>query len=276
MKIIVSHDVDHLNVSEHLLRDAIIPKQIIRKHIELFGGKISLKEYALRWRELIEGKMQNIKELHAFNKANGIPATWFFGTANGTGLSYPHEHINPFVEFLMKEGAGVELHGIRHDDKTSMLAEKKRLEEKKKMPVNGIRMHYLKKNEHTLNLLAECGYRFDSSVYEFRSPYKVGKMWEFPVHMMDGYVIEKPRPWQSKNLRQCMEITKARIEKGVKENISFFVIDFHDRYFSPKFQTWMEWYMQTVEYLKTSGFEFTDYISAMEELEKQAPIIVEK
>jgi hypothetical protein len=269
MKIIVSHDVDHLRVSEHLLRDLIIPKQIVRNHIELLTLKNSLKEYFLRWLEVFHGKMQNIYELHAFNVQNNIPSTWFFGTANGTGLSYAHKAINPFVEHLMNNGAFVELHGICYDDKAIMLEEKKRLELKKKKPVKGIRMHYLKKNHQTLNLLSDCGYLYDSSVYEFKNPYRINKMWEFPIHIMDGYVLENHKKYQSRNIIEAMHFTFKTIEKAVNEKIKYFVIDFHDRYFTPKFRTWMEWYIGTINYLKTNGFEFVNFETAIEELEKE-------
>lgn len=269
MKIIVSHDVDHLRVSEHFLKDLIIPKQIIRTHIEFLTGKISFTEYGLRWLEIFHGKMQNIHELHTFNTQQCIPSTWFFAMAKGTGLSYSHHKTTPFVEYLMNNGAFVELHGICHDDKPAMLDEKISLEIKKRSPVRGIRMHYLKKNNNTLNLLSECGYKYDSSVYEFKNPYKINTMWEFPIHIMDGYVIENHKKYQSRNLAEAMEITIKTIEKAVNEKIKYLVIDFHDRYFTPKFRTWMEWYFGTINYLKTNGFEFVNFETAIEELEKE-------
>jgi hypothetical protein len=270
MKIIVSHDVDHLRVSEHLLKDLIIPKQVVRTHIELILGKISLKEYGLRSFELFQGKMQNILELHTFNTQQKIPSTWFFATANGTGLSYSHYKINPFIEHLMNNGAFVDLHGICYNDKTTMLDEKKRLEIKKRSSVRGIRMHYLKKNNETLSLLSDCGYVYDSSVYEFKNPYKIYNMWEFPIHIMDGYVMENHKKYQSRNLAEAMEVTIRTIEKAVNEKIKYFVIDFHDRYFTPKFRTWMDWYIGTINYLKTNGFEFVNFETAIEELEKDS------
>lgn len=269
MKIIVSHDVDHLSVTEHFFKDLIIPKQIIRTHIELFTGRISFTEYGLRWLELFQGKMQNILELHAFNKQQHIPSTWFFATSNGTGLSYSHHKTKPFIEHLINNGAFVELHGICRDEKLTMLDEKKHLEILKQAPVRGIRMHYLKKNNNTLNLLSECGYAYDSSVYEFINPYKIGKMWEFPIHIMDGYVMENFKKYQSRSLAEAMEVTVKTIERAINEKIKYFVIDFHDRYFTPKFRTWMEWYIQTIYYLKSNGFEFVNFEAAIEELEKE-------
>jgi hypothetical protein len=269
MKIIVSHDVDHLSVSEHLLNDLIIPKQFIRTHIELSLGKISFTEYGLRWLELFQGKLQNIHELHAFNIQQHIPSTWFFAMAKGTGLSYSHHKTNTFIEHLINNDAFVELHGICHDDKSVMLDEKKRLEIKKRSPVRGIRMHYLKKNNNTLNLLSDCGYTYDSSVYEFINPYKINNMWEFPIHIMDGYIIENFKRYQSRTLKEAMENTIKTIERGFNEKIKYFVIDFHDRYFTSKFKTWMEWYIGTITFLKTNGFEFVSFEKAIQELEQE-------
>ena len=41
MKVIISHDIDHITAREHLT-DTIIPKFIIRNKIELLTGKIRL------------------------------------------------------------------------------------------------------------------------------------------------------------------------------------------------------------------------------------------
>ena len=65
----------------------------------------------------------------------------------------------------------------------------------------GTRMHYIRKNEQTFSNMAKAGYCFDSSEMSFKAPYKIGQMWEFPFQIMDGYIIEKPKKWQSKNFQ---------------------------------------------------------------------------
>ncbi|HRH64142.1 MAG TPA: hypothetical protein PLI68_12530, partial [Bacteroidia bacterium] len=83
MKAIISHDIDHISVSEHLLKDTIIPKFLIRNLIELGTGKIGLAEFGLRHLDLVKNKWQNIEELIAFNKQHGIPSSFFIGVQNG-------------------------------------------------------------------------------------------------------------------------------------------------------------------------------------------------
>ena len=91
MKIIISHYIDHITVSEHLFRDAIIPKYMARMHIEVLSGKISLREYILRWSDFIKNKWQNIDELITFNNINGVPSSFVMAVSKGIGLSYSNE-----------------------------------------------------------------------------------------------------------------------------------------------------------------------------------------
>ena len=53
MKIIISHDVDHLSVKEHLLNDLYLPKLFIRDIYHLLFSRISFGEYLLRLKEIL-------------------------------------------------------------------------------------------------------------------------------------------------------------------------------------------------------------------------------
>ena len=59
------------------------------------------------------------------------------------------------------------------------------------------------------------------------------------------------------------------IDKAHQENLLYLGIDFHDRYFSHSFNTWLNWYMWLVEYLKSNKIEFVNYDMAIKELEKK-------
>ena len=61
MKIIISHDVDHITVWEHLTKDFIIPKFLLRNKIELLTGKIGFNEYCLRIKDVFNNKFQSIQ-----------------------------------------------------------------------------------------------------------------------------------------------------------------------------------------------------------------------
>jgi peptidoglycan/xylan/chitin deacetylase (PgdA/CDA1 family) len=267
MKIIISHDVDHITAWEHK-KDLIIPKFLARSSIELVNRGITGKEYLLRLKDIINNKWQNIRELMEFDKQNGIPSTFFVGVSNGLGLSYPLEIAKLWVKNVLKEGFDVGVHGIAYNEFNEMKKEFEIFKQISGQKKFGIRMHYLRNDRSTLKLLSKIGYYFDSTLYELDNPYKIGYLWEFPLHIMDGYIImEEGKKWQTKNINKIMEDTKRTIERASKNNIKYLTILFHDRYFSRSFNSWRKWYIYTVEYLKRNNMEFISYRDAIKKLE---------
>jgi hypothetical protein len=272
MNIIVSHDIDHLTASEHYFRDLIVPKHLARTKLEFLNGKISLTEVGHRYLELFRNKWHNLGELRTFNDAADIPNTFFIGVKNGSGLSYPLKNAVLAANTLLQGNCKVYLHGIHYASTSLIQQEKYLFENHLRIEAKGIRMHYVRKDESTLNRFAEAGFLFDSTMYEFRDPYKVGDMWEFPFQIMDGWVIEAGKRRQSKNLAEAQEETKRIIERAQQLNLQYFGIDFHDRYFSRSFSTWMNWYTWLITYLKEQGCSFTDFESSIQLLELVQPL----
>ena len=169
-------------------------------------------------------------------------------------------------------GCEVGAHGIEFENFDKINEEYSLFKEISKQPVFGMRMHYIRKNTDTFPNMAKAGYAFDSSEMGFKAPYKIGEMWEFPFQIMDGYIIEKPKQWQSKNFFQSCEETKKIIDKTFDLNLPYLGIDFHDRYFSDAHKTWKDWYMWLIEYLGTQKIEFVNFKQAIKELENQAII----
>lgn len=264
MKIIISHDVDHLFVSEHF-GDLIIPKFLVRSKIELFMGKISLFEYFSRISDIIKNKFNCIDEIIEFDKLNGIPSTFFVGVSNGLGLNYPVKNAEVIIRKIISSGFDVGVHGIAFDDFEGI---KKEFETFAGITGNrkfGIRMHYLRHNHETLKLLEEAGYLFDATIPQLKPVFELNKITEFPVHIMDGWVINKNKSWQVNNLKKALDESKRLIDEGLKNNVDCFSILFHDRYFSNSFKTWKNWYVRLIEYLKNEGFQFVDYRMAIKE-----------
>lgn len=269
MKAIISHDIDHLTVSEHILKDLIVPKHIVRSKIELFTGKISLKEFFLRVGDVFKNQWQHIEALNEFNIKHKVPATYFIGINQGMGLSYTHQQASFWIHKLQEMGCEIGLHGIEFESFEKINSEFTLFKELSKLQNFGTRMHYIRTNENTLTNMDKVGYKFDSSELCFKAPYKIGNMWEFPFQIMDGYIIEKPKQWQSKNFFQSCEETKKIIDKVVDLNLPYLVIDFHDRYFSDAHKTWKDWYMWLIEYLSAHKTEFVNFNLAIKELELQ-------
>ena len=267
MKAIISHDIDHITVWEHVFKDVIIPKFMVRTNIELAIGKISMNEYLLRWGDFFKNKWQNIDELITFNNVNHIPSSFFIAVKSGIGLNYSDTSVLLWMDQMKMRHCELGIHGIEFNDAKLMQQEFNKFREMSGQQNFGIRMHYVKNTNNTFHLLEETGYSYDSTVHAFENPYKVGNMWEFPFQIMDGWVIENHKKWQSKNLQQAKDYTRQLIDKAADLDLSFLGIDFHDRYFSSSFKTWLDWYVWLVEYLKQQKIETVNFNTAIQSLE---------
>lgn len=266
MKAIISHDVDHITVAEHLFRDLIVPKYMLRMHVELISNKISLREYILRWSDLFKNKWQNIDELITFNNINKVPSSFFIAVEKGVGLNYTNDLALLWMSQMLSREAEIGIHGIAFDNQRDIDAECLRFKTLSGLNHFGIRMHYVRNMEATYKMLSKAGYTYDSTEHAFKNPYKIGDMWEFPFQIMDGWVIENGKSWQSVNLHKAKEATMVLIEKAQKENLSYLNIDFHDRYFSHAFKTWLDWYVWVIDYLRAQKIGFVNYTQAVNEL----------
>lgn len=269
MKAIVSHDIDHLTLTEHYLKDLIVPKFFVRSYIELLSGKISISEMFNRYADVFKNKWQYIEALHAFNTNHNVPTTYFIGVNSGVGLNYTQKQSAYWIHKMIQMGCDVGVHGIEFETFEKIKAEHSLFKDVSKQNVFGTRMHYIRTNDQTFTNMAKAGYVFDSSEMNFKAPYKIDTMWEFPFQIMDSYIIEKPKQWQSKNFTQCCEETKKNIDTAVDLNLPYLGIDFHDRYFSKSHKTWMDWYMWLIEYLTANKIEFVNFKTAIKELESK-------
>ena len=264
MKIIVSHDIDHITAFEH--KNMIIPKSIIRASIELITRKITFKEYLLRYNELIINRWNNLDALMEFNIEKGIPSTFFIGVNNGMGLDYTLKNSQKWIKKIQNNGFSIGVHGINYIDYDS-IKEEFDVFQKYAIESFGIRMHYLRQNEVTFENMAKSNYLYDTTLVEDKNPYKLYNMWEFPLHIMDGHIMYQGKRWITKSLEEYKDITKKRITELEHKNIKYLTFLFHDRYFNDSFLVWKEWYMWSIEYFQSLGYEFISYNDAINELE---------
>lgn len=268
MKVIISHDIDHITVWEHK-KDLIIPKFLLRNMIELIGGIISCKEYCLKFASLFKNKWHNIEELIDFDGRESIPSTFFIAVDNALGLHYSLKDAEFWIKKILQKKFDVGLHGIAFDNFKDIKNEYNTFKGISKLNDFGIRMHYLRNDDNTLEYLNNAGYIFDTTLYEFQNLFKVGNIWEFPLHIMDSYLFHKNSRWQNQTLDQVKDETKRIIDKSYKRNINYFNVLFHDRYFGDSFKSWKDWYIWVISYLKNNEFEFINYREAIREIEDE-------
>lgn len=267
MKAIISHDIDHITVTEHLFRDLIVPKYFCRMHLEVLSGKITVREYVLRWSELFKNKWQNIDELITFNNQYDVPSSFFIAVNKGVGLNYGNAAAMSWISQMRARNCEIGIHGIEFANPELLKKEFELFARMSGSEAFGIRMHYVRNTKETFSLLAKCGYKFDSTEHAFKDPYKIGSMWEFPFQIMDGWIIEGGKGWQSVNLNKAKEETLRIIDRAEKNNLKYLGIDFHDHYFSHSYETWLNWYIWLVDYLKLNGVSFVNFNNAITELE---------
>lgn len=267
MKIIVSHDVDHISTYEHM-SDIVVPKYIGRAGVELLRGRIGLGQFAIRMLEMLEGKWNFIRELAAFDAQAGIKSTFFFAVGNGMGLAYQPETAREMLHEVIAAGHEVGIHGIARDTLEKIRAERLRFEEIYGVPCRGQRMHYLHPDPALLDNLSAAGYAYDSSLRGDGSVLKRTGIWSFPVHLMDSDVMFGGRRYQNTSAREAINFTRNRIEGLAESGVDYMSLLFHDRYFSPGHKAWCEWYCETLDWLISQGCSFYTYEQAVKEMQQ--------
>lgn len=250
------------------MRDLFLPKHIARTLYYGATGAISPSTFAKRFDWLWRNQQHNLDRLVAFNAAHAIPATYFVGVANALGLSYSLRTSGEIVRWLRDRGCtSVGVHGIAFDDPEEIRREHERFAEIVGRDQFGIRMHYRRTSPRTFALLDEAGYTFDSTTAELRAPYRIGRLMEFPISVMDVHIMSLGRNTPDQARRE----TIARFEKAAQMGIGYFTVVFHDCYYSRAFPEHSAWYEWLVSWLVGEGVEFTSFESALGSLSSSVP-----
>ena len=228
MKVIVSHDVDHLSVTEHVFADLYIPKLILRNHLELFSRSINLEEYILRWRSIFANKIHHIEELVKFDKQNNIPSTFFFGVNNGKSLNYSINEAKKWIEYVERNGLATGVHGINFKKLDIMKNEFDKFKLITFKKIIGIRMHYLRHDHETHKKLSSIGYSYDASVFNKKLPFVNNGILCFPTHIIDAYEVYNGQKWLRNSFEKIKENTKLKIDNFIEHEIDFLSILSHD------------------------------------------------
>ena len=162
MKIIISHDVDHLFAKEHIFRDLIYPKLWVRSLIWLLKGQITFKEFYLRCVHCFKKERHCLYDVMAFDKSYGVDSAFFFGMNQGLGMSYYPNEAKSVIKKVADEGFAVGVHGIEYTDKVLIKKEYDAFLNLMGFAPCGIRMHYVRYNDNTFENVAAAGYALQS------------------------------------------------------------------------------------------------------------------
>jgi len=272
MKVVISHDVDHLSVREHA-RDLIVPKFLVRFGIEWILGYTSWREVRLAIRSLRTGTWQHIDELMDFDAAHGVPSTFFFATANGRKLRYSLADAGRWIARVKERGFDVGVHGIEFQSAEGARRELALFRELTDQDVIGVRMHNIGFSRSSVCLtrsdvaqLGDVGYSYSTTTFDEKGPWAHGAFWEFPLHLMDGHLFEVGRPWKTRTLEQAKRATIERLKVAADRGIGYFSLLFHDIHFCDCYADYKAWYIWLVEYLKTAAYPLCSYRGALSDL----------
>ncbi len=264
MKIIISHDVDHLFNSDHLF-DLFFPKMWVREIFTYVSRRITFREWYLRMISPFRHNLHNIDQLMSFDMAHWIPSSFFFGMENGLGMSYKKEKALPTIDKVFKNGFDVGVHGISYDNPTNIQDEFNKFIELVGQQSDGIRMHYVRFCKDTFYYLSNAGYSYDSTEFDkeagccLKNPYKIGKMWEFPLCLMDSYL---PYDFDKAKKRTIELLNEAK-----NMELDCFTVLFHDKHFCDDYAVLRNWYEWFIEYCERNSCVFISYNAMIDTLE---------
>ena len=265
MKVIISHDVDHLTAWEHL-QDGILLKFLLRHSFEFISGSVTLSNFKSIGGELLQNRWEHLDEIMQFDRAHQVPATYFVGVANGMGLSYSKQNAHRCIQRIREGGFEVGTHGICFDDPQGIQEEHDRFQSFSGLSNFGIRLHYLRMAETTLDHLAQAGYSYECSVYGLKGPFRLHNLIEFPLQLMDVRVFYQTQNFKTVPLKQAQEFTLKVIDQTASTGLPYLSIMFHDRYFCSTYGKWRDWYIWLIEYLQDQGFGWVNYQYARQEI----------
>lgn len=266
MKIIISHDVDHLYPAEHVFSDLIFPKLWLRSLIELTKGKTSFQTFFNRLISIFDERLNRIPEIIEFDKKHNISSVFFFGMDNILGMSYTKKSVAPWIKFVLEKGFDAGVHGVEFENIEKMKNEFLDFQAISELSSFGIRTHYVRYDNNTFMKMAMIGYLFDTSEFNreeigFKLPYKIGNMWEFPLYIMDAYYLKGDLQSAIKNSIEVLE--KARIN-----GLNYFTFLFHDYFYNektyPEHKAYYEWF---INYCRENHLDFISCREAINEME---------
>lgn len=265
MKVIISHDVDHLYPSDHWF-DLFFPRLWARSFVQLIRRQIGLKTFFNRLLCVFNRRLNRIPELCEFDQYNGVKSTFFFGMANALGMSYHKDKALYWIKYVKDRHFEAGVHGCDYQSMEAIKREHDDFYKLTGIKKFGIRNHYVRYDNDTFKKMSKAGYLFDSTEFnksyaEYKDPYKIGQMWEFPLAIMDVYIYRF-------DVNKSKKIVEQFISQALEKGGKYLTILFHDTSFDPKcYPEQKLLYEWIVGYVKDLGMEFVSYNDAIKELE---------
>ncbi len=268
------------------IRNCIHVKLWLRLARFVLTGKISLPHAFSVLFDASKIKLHNIEALMEFDRAHGVKPTYFFimdqerCIHDSLGGAYPLDDAKPFIELVRSNGFEAGVHGIVFDDFDGMKSERDTWTQLTGSAPKCIRNHFVRFDDKTFERMNSLGYDYDSTEFDkaarslIKAPYKVGNMWEFPLNIMECYLVS-PYVKQTAAYLASAEEMKAQTLRIIDElksrGIKYLTVLFHDPGFCESLKGYRDWYKWLVSYVEESpDFDFMSYREAIAHLEQKA------
>lgn len=252
--VVLSHDVDHLGLREHLV-DGFLARyaaNIARQNLlSRFRPLRALDSYwGIAQAALGTDRWNVIDHLLAAEKRAGVKSTWFIPVRRGRGVAFDLPAAGALARALIEAGHEVGLHGQNSDDGAALAQEVHDLQQECGAPIVGNRMHYLRLTSAAFDGLSRAGVRYDSTVMERKTlnpetmplpgPRLVrGGVIEFPVHVMDSTLFSATGlGFDFEHAREYMQ----RLFVRAREEGRLVVINVHPNSYSQQSPEIRSWY----------------------------------
>ena len=257
-KIIISHDIDHISLYDHYFRDLVLPRFLCAR---ILGYILHPRRKRYLLREAMSlfspRSWSNFRKVIELDLRKRVPSTTFIAVKRGKGISYTLDEAKTIACHVLRKKLAVGLHGQSSRTYNHMKHEKELFSSITGLKIFGIRLHYLEWTPKTEKTLACLGYPFDSSRYSSNllQPYRNGNLLEFPIHLMDSWLLGPFSPWGEK---AAFHLTIRLLEEAGKRKMVLNVVT-HPNLFGKYFHLYQKWYGYLIEEASQRGFEFVSY-----------------
>lgn len=229
--LVLSHDVDHLGLREHLVDGFLLRYAggLVRQHLVRRLRPLTLLDRLAGIALAAAGRDRwaVLPDLLAAERRAGVRATYFVAVRRGLGIHYGRPALSAALGEIAAGGHDIGLHGQSADDAAALAAEAEDLTALAGRPVTGLRMHYLRLTRATLDGMVRAGVRYDSTVFDrgrldpdehpLAGPRLVRPgLCEIPLHVMDSTLFSDTGLGLSRDaaLDYCRRLSRRAASRG--------------------------------------------------------------
>lgn len=270
--VVLSHDVDHLGLREHLI-DGFLARYAANIARQNLVGRFRPIQALDNYWGIVQAafghdRWDAIEDLLACERRLGVRSTWFVPVRRGAGIAFDLPRAAALARTLHEAGIEVGLHGQSPDSAREFASEAEDLGKAIGAPVIGCRMHYLRLTRAALDGFEAAGIRYDSTVMERQSlhPDEMPlpaprlarpRLMEIPLHVMDSTLFSTTG--LGLNLVEARDYTARLIARARREE-RVLVINLHPNFYSQQNPEIRDWYDDLLHQItRTSDGFITDF-----------------